>query len=288
MPFLFEFFNLDDAKPELSTLIHSWWFDPFIASFTFFVFIMFYSHFELLEGKSCYKNWSEYLWGKGVDGTDTRRSMTMSLIVYWIGIIIWVKIVPPAAGVGLKDTSVSDYDKNNRVDVLDCSKIQSLSYLCMEVSSGIFLYDTVFFLIHFGMHEFKYLSFLSHEEHHKARNNLEARHVLRHSVLDGALQVLVNIAVQRNNVWGSVKSRLARTLHNIIVTAMLTESHCACSYPNIFRRWCVGVREHRSHHLCVGEYIEGHGLFHRYQQFFSHWDNMRLWYLQRKARFKME
>merc|ERR1712038_3232 len=100
------------------------------------------------------------------------------------------------------------------------------------------------------MHECKFLSTIfQHHEHHKATKNLEARHVLRHSLMDGTFQVLVNIAVQRHTPWGYVKSRLARALHNIIVTAMLTESHSASSYPNLFRWWCVGVRDHRKHHL---------------------------------------
>ena len=36
-------------------------------------------------------------------------------------------------------------------------------------------------------------------------------------------QVLVNVLVQRHCVWGSPKSRLARWIHNMIVTFLLTE-----------------------------------------------------------------
>ena len=235
----------------------SWWFDPLTATLGFLISIFVYSFHEIQTGNSSYKTWHQFLWSKG-SGQDQRHSLQLSLAAYWIGVVIWVQVVPKPALVipsGLPDS------------------IASLAILAAEVVSGIVLYDAYFFILHWAMHECKATSFLSHKEHHRERKKLEARHVLRHSLLDGSLQVLVNITVQRHTPWGSVKSRLARALHNIIVTWMLTESHTSCPYPNVFRTFCIGVREHRRHHLCDGDDL--YGRFHRYQQFFGYLDDLR-------------
>ena len=291
----------------ITTAFRSWWFDPLIASLSFITSIMIYSHYELVEGKSCYNNFSQLLFSKGIDKTDTRNSLSMSLITYWIGILIWVQLVPPPSSpiesvvgddvymhmpmswnstIHVHTTTIPT--TNNSIPDGIPNSLSTLSYLVTEVITGIFLYDTIFFFIHYAMHEFKIFAKLTnHREHHKAIKNLEARHVLRHSLIDGILQVLVNIAVQRHTPWGNVKSRLARILHNVIVTAMLTESHTASSYPNLFRWWCVGIRNHRNHHLGTAEggrrsndegEVEFNSYYypHRhYQQFFGHWDYLR-------------
>ena len=307
----------------VTNIFRAWWFDPFIASLSFFLSIMFYSYHELREGKSCYKNFSEFLWGKGVDKIDDRPSLNLSLFAYWVFVLMWVNIVPPPT---TTTTSAMSLSYNNNDHTYNCSdtiivdathafsscqekakwehsgipdgipnSFASLGYLFLEVLIGIFFYDTIFFAIHLAMHhESKFLpttikAMLNHKEHHKSTQYLEARHVLRHSLLDGMLQVMVNIAVQRYTPWGIVKSRLARMVHNIIVTMMLTESHCASSYPNFFKFWCVGVREHRNHHLGGGHHddVVNNGVnrqyhHHHYQQFFGHWDALRDWYLTQK------
>ena len=66
--------------------------------------------------------------------------------------------------------------------------------------------------------------------------------------LQGTLQVVVNILVQRTTPWGSVKSRLARWLHNILIIEMLVESHTSSEWPQLARRLCAGVAGHRQHH----------------------------------------
>ncbi len=314
--------NLFALSEKILAVYRSWWFDPLIASLSFFSSIMIYSYYELKEGKSCYRNWSEFLWGRGIDKADTRPSLTMSLFAYWVGILIWVQLVPPpfdgdvhndatflhqlfttkndiatvatatAATAATAAATVASATAN-QISIPDGlpSSFQSIIYLLSEVISGIVLYDTIFFFIHFAMHECKFIASLTqHFEHHKVTKNLEARHVLRHSLMDGILQVLVNISVQRRTPWGRVKSRFARCWHNVFVTMMLTESHTASSYPNFFRWWCVGVREHRNHHLNKyykllkrnddnAEGRKGSFHFHRYQQFFGHWDYLRLQYM---------
>ncbi len=214
---------------------------------------------------SIYKTFGEFLWSKGT-GRDTRNSLVLSLVSYWIGVTAWVQIVPKPAG-GVLPSGVPN-------------SVQSCVLLLTEIISGIVLYDAIFFAIHWAMHECRSIPFLSciHKEHHREYKCLEARHVLRHSLFDGILQVLVNITVQRHTPWGTVKSRLARALHNVIVTWMLTESHSTSPTPYVFRRFCIGVKEHRQHHLFGGDSkvsCGGLGRFHRYQQFFGYLDDMR-------------
>jgi len=104
-----------------------------------------------------------------------------------------------------------------------------------------------------------------HKTHHESGSTLEARDVLRHSPFDAMLQVVINIVVQRSTPWGGVKSRLARAVHNVVVTWMLTESHTASPTPNLARRFFTGVRRHREHHLRGTP---------NYQQFFSYLDDL--------------
>lgn len=241
------------GRMTFTDCIQSWWFDPLLATVGFTIPIHVYTYKEIQTGSSVYKNHIDVFASKGV-GDDQRHSLTLSLVAYWVGIIIWVRVVPKPA------------------DALPLGiphSFSSLAILMVEVVSGIILYDAYFFFVHWAMHECKALHYLSqHEEHHRQKI-LEARHVLRHSLADGSLQVIVNIIVQRFNPWGSVKSRLARALHNVIVTWMLTESHTSSPQPNVFRKYFVGVRNHRSHHLSGNRK-------HTYQQFFGYLDEIRL------------
>lgn len=230
------------------------YFDPLSATFGFIVPIFIYTFHEMKSGNSTYKSWGDFLFRKG-----ERNSKSSSLLAYWAGIMVWGRFVPRVKG---QPSGIP-------------TSVESLLHLLLEIASGIVLYDAIFFFIHWAMHEVPSLRFI-HREHHKPSRTIEAQDVLRHSMMDGSLQVLVNILVQRNTPWG-VKSRLARMFHNIIVTWMLTESHSSSPKPDIFRRWCVGCREHRHHHLADGD---GHGSKtlarnHRYQQFFGYLDYCR-------------
>ena len=157
------------------------------------------------------------------------------------------------------------------------------------------------------MHEIPALRKFHYEHHNASKGTLESRDVLRHSLVDASLQVLVNILVQRHTVWGLVKSRLARAVHNVLVIWMLTESHTAAPTPYIWRRWCVGVRDHRIHHLgqhhaaaetlsslrpLVSELnnqesLDFYGRNHRYQQFFGYLDDLRALVASLQVRYKL-
>jgi sterol desaturase/sphingolipid hydroxylase (fatty acid hydroxylase superfamily) len=251
---------------SLHSAFLSWWFDPLVASLGFMVPVYIYTFCELQSGTSSFKSFREFLW----TSKETGSFLMKSLLVYWLGILIWVRFVPSPGDLpsGIPDS------------------LSSFIYLATEVVTGIVQYDIYFFLIHWAMHECKYLNtLLCHKEHHTSRKMLEARHVLRHSFLDGSLQVLTNIAVQRYTPWGVVKSRLARALHNIILTWMLTESHSSAPYPNVFRRQFVGVREHRWHHLCGDKTL---GRCHRYQQIFGYLDDLHNTVRNSNSNFRMK
>jgi len=280
-------FQLEDGLRE-------WWVDPFFATFFFAFWINVYWYFERHSGTSQRKITFESI----LKFDDLAASGT----VYWIGILIFkMMVAPPGAN---SNQTMPDGIPNSFTSCL---------YLVFEVITGIVLYDFIFFFVHWGMHELPIHKLRKiHHRHHQltrvifpntsksfpskttthSQKLCEARHVLRHSFIDGTLQVLVNIIVQRHNIWGyhilglhnasfgwvtnySIKSRLARFLHNVLVTWMLTESHTSSPYPKIFRNAFVGVREHRNHHLHHHDYKSGI----RYQQFFGYLDNWRFWWI---------
>jgi sterol desaturase/sphingolipid hydroxylase (fatty acid hydroxylase superfamily) len=230
--------------------LRAWWFEPLLAVACFGVFVNLYWYHERIRGLSCTSNFS-----------DTLRfelgPLFSSALAYLAGIFLWKMVVPPAA------PFIPDGIPHSLGDAC---------YLLAELISGIILYDAIFFFIHWAMHEIPFLRSLHHRHHARPDGTVESRDTLRHSLVDGGLQVYINILVQRKSPWGMVKSRLARGLHNVIVIWMLAESHSASPYPNIWRRWFVGVREHRLHHLGTsGRY----GRHHRHQQFFGYLDDLR-------------
>ena len=234
-------------------LLRAWWFDPLSATVFFGIFINWYWYEERKRGLSTNNHFYETV-------TVGLGPLYSSLVAYWIGLYIWKCFIPPAASI-IPDGIPTD--------------TTSFLYLLSAIVSGIILYAAVFFFLHWAMHEVPGLRHL-HARHHE-QQHVEARDVLRHSIVDGSLQVLVNILVQRSTPWGVAKTRLARFLHNMIVIWMLTESHTASPSPNIWRRFLVGVREHRLHHRGDDRrgHLSGYGRYHRHQQFFGYLDNAR-------------
>jgi sterol desaturase/sphingolipid hydroxylase (fatty acid hydroxylase superfamily) len=233
----------------LDGVFRTWWFDPVVASVSFGGFVNWYWNHERKRGLSSDTTFTQSMgWGPLFD----------SLAAYWIGICIFMRVVPPPA------PTLPDGIPNNVSEVL---------YLVAEVVSGIVLYDAGMFFLHLAMHEFQMLKSWHAKHHDQGAGTVEARDTLRHSLLDGSLQVIVNIGVQRFTFWGAVKSRLARCLHTILVTWMLAESHTASPEPNSWRNWFVGVREHRLHHL---------GKHNRHEQFFGYLDDARAWWQERQ------
>jgi cholesterol 25-hydroxylase len=241
-------------------VFRTWWFDPLTASLCFGVFINWYWYHERKQGVAeSWTYWDPAAALSSSNKASSRSSPTAkSLVAYWVGVYAWTMLVPPSSAY------IPDGIPTSLTELLE---------LVAQVALGIFLYDAIFFVVHWALHQVPALRCL-HARHHEA-TQIHSFDTLRHGSLDGALQVLVNILVQRHTIFFvlpfgarlGVKSRLARLLHNVVVIWMLTESHTAATKPYIWRRWCVGVREHAIHHMKHDRL--------RYQQFFGYLDDWR-------------
>lgn len=146
--------------------------------------------------------------------------------------------------------------------------------LVAEVAMGIVAYDFIFYWLHLAMHCYPRLPH-GHGLHHELSSGangdkfLESSAVVNHSLLDGTLQVAVNICVQNLPLFGGLpKHKLSRLLHNILVTYMLTEAHAGLDLPwathRVFPEVFGGAFRHEVHHHA-----------HRccYHQFFKYLDD---------------
>ena len=195
-------------------ILSAWWLDGAVSTLSFALSISVYDSLERREG----------LLPRG-------GPSVISALYYWIFVYAFTAVVPPP-------------------DPPTPNLAPTFSVLVLEVVTGIVLYDALFFLLHFAMHNSRALNALSsHSTHHRLDRSLRARDVLNHGAVDGLLQVMTNVVVQRRTPWGSSKSRLARAVHNVVVTWCLTESHTSTDKLKLARRFLPGVRRHRSHHL---------------------------------------
>jgi sterol desaturase/sphingolipid hydroxylase (fatty acid hydroxylase superfamily) len=131
-----------------------------------------------------------------------------------------------------------------------------------QLSMGLILYDFIFYWIHLAMHRHPLLHRF-HIRHH-TRVSIQAGDVVRHSLVDGALQVCTNIFVL--NILRL--HPLVRLLYNILITYLLTEIH-----SSLDRWWMLhhvvpwglygGAPNHQLHHA--------HNLV-CYHQFFTYLD----------------
>ena len=118
------------------------------------------------------------------------------------------------------------------------------------------------------------------------KGTLAAGATVHHSLVDGFLQVAVNVVVQQCSPWplcsssgpstqlmldclgGCSKHTLSRFLHNIFVTYLLCEAHSGYDLPwmthRIWPRICGGARRHNAHHNKGNVY---------FQQFFCYIDD---------------
>mmetsp|Transcript_52286 Transcript_52286/g.170045 ORF Transcript_52286/g.170045 Transcript_52286/m.170045 type:complete len:251 (-) Transcript_52286:172-924(-) len=236
-----------------------WWVEPLIASVSFTAWMNLFALFEK-ESSSAF----------------VQRLLAVAqadmpvLCSYWAGVYAWIALVDPPAGVES-----------------GCPESPSDSLLLFaETAGGLVAYDFLFFWLHLAMHCWPWFGrLLDHARHHdrddtgaSVQAQGSAFRTVRHSFVDGALQVFVNICVQRHTVWGSPKSRLARWLHNILVTMLLSEAHSTGSL-RIARRLPValvrGVHEHHLHHRHRGL---------PFQQFFSYLDDATLRFVRLRAK----
>jgi hypothetical protein len=281
--------------------VREWWWlvEPFVASLSFAMFINIYWFQERKRGLSRDNNfWTTV-------NLCSMGDLYNSLVAYWIGIfvlriiqyfaIVIFNRLPRMTLVTMKVKSSSvplsllqsmDHRHHDTIP----TDFNGMCYLISEVVTGIILYDASFFFIHWMLHEVSWIKQWHHRHHHHqpGASLLEARDVLRHSLVDGILQVGCNIIVQQYHisvVFSSLKltfkpkTRIARVVHNIVVPWMLTESHTSSPAPWVWRRFFVGVREHRYHHLRYHRQHHDNGerniTIERHQQFFGYLDEIR-------------
>jgi sterol desaturase/sphingolipid hydroxylase (fatty acid hydroxylase superfamily) len=223
-----------------------WWAEAAVATITFAIAMRF---FRALEPQKPARWWSPS------SGTTWLRRSVSALVAYWAFVAAWVRVVPPRA------PAYSSGCPHN---------IHSLARLLVELVSGVVAYDFAFFWLHLLMHRsptvYRLLQHSRHHENHVGgRLDETALRTINHSLVDGGLQVLTNILVQRCVGPFGPRSTLARLLHNVVVVGMLVESHTSAGAPRIARRlWCCdGVRKHHEHHRTAGA---------PFQQFFGYLD----------------
>lgn len=225
------------------SIFRQWWVEPFVATMSFAISI---NAFRILECRDAKAATSDIF--------DLRRSTRLLKAgsAYWFGIWLLGHVLP-RAHVNYEPTLVETM---------------------VDLAAGVWAYDFVFYWLHRLMHRApSFGRWVAHSTHHGPAKSIRAHHVLEHSVLDGSLQVLTNILVQRRGAFGGPKSWLARILHNVIVTYLLTESHAdldqspdkwqgvASYFPTVLK----GVRRHRAHHANAAA---------PYQQFFGYLDDL--------------
>lgn len=224
-----------------NSVLRQWWVEPFVATLSFAIAI---NLFRIIEVKGNLHHATSDIF----DLTRSTRLLKAGAS-YWFGIWALGHVLPRA-----------------QID-WSCPSFGAL----LDLIFGVWAYDFLFYWLHRAMHRApKFGAWVSHSTHHGPGKKVRAHHVLEHSVVDGSLQVLTNIIVQRYGVFGP-KNWVARLLHNVVVTYLLTESHAdldehstwqgvASYFPNLLR----GVVRHRAHHANAGA---------PYQQFFGYLDD---------------
>ena len=142
--------------------------------------------------------------------------------------------------------------------------------LVFELAFGLIAYDGAFFFLHRLLHARRAPRWLrrAHRAHHggddaaaAAGGALRASATTHHSLLDGTLQVVVNVLVQqrapcwaRGRRWPGLRAKhdLARLWHNVAVTYMLVECHSGWDAPWGMHRVAPGLLggapAHERHH----------------------------------------
>lgn len=147
----------------------------------------------------------------------------------------------------------------------------ALPRLVGEVGFGVVAYDFAFSWLHAGMHWLgPHAS--DHHQHHQISGfcgRVLALDTVNHGLLDGSLQVVVNILVQNIGIFGGPKHKLSRFIHNVVVTGLLVESHAGYdgfwSTHNLYPGILGGAKRHVAHHTSGKRY---------YQQFFCYLDDL--------------
>jgi hypothetical protein len=253
----------------LRTLLQWSWFDAVASTISFFCAIEFYTYQEEVRRKPQGSLWRTYK-------TANSISNYVKITAYYVGVYVLQCVThpPTTANTVGRTTFIHELVHHDGLPW----NFTGVVYVLVEAVAGLVLYDAIFFVLHLCMHYPKTREI--HRPHHDTHAVLCADSVLQHSAVDALLQVGTNILVQRYNYWTLFlpgymctvpKTRLARLLHNILVTWMLTESHAnvdvktQVTFFKRFPRIFPGIQRHRTHHQDPRRY---------YQQFFGYLDDV--------------
>mmetsp|Transcript_12555 Transcript_12555/g.24331 ORF Transcript_12555/g.24331 Transcript_12555/m.24331 type:complete len:336 (-) Transcript_12555:519-1526(-) len=220
-----------------------WWFrhdsfEPVWATLSFAVWLNWFTVVDRLEV------WKQYLINAEQRHVDYHTGVPYRAGVVYLGIIM-------------------GYDYFNPRQQVPDDGPGSLWQIVVGVVLGLILYDAFFFPMHVAMHHGKYFRKL-HAAHHTVKA-LYSTEVLRHSLIDGSLQVGTNILV----INLLRLHPMTRMVYNSVITYMLTEIHSGFDCPWMIHRVVPfnilgGPRRHEEHHNTGIRY---------YQQFFCYLDD---------------
>ncbi|CEM18011.1 unnamed protein product [Vitrella brassicaformis CCMP3155] len=145
----------------------------------------------------------------------------------------------------------------------------TLGQLVGQVALSVLVYDCLFYGIHTLYHRWPAVASL-HAKHHSMKP-LAGSDVVRVSVIDGLSQVLCSAAAV--NICRS--HSLARLLHNVVITYLLTEAHSQYDFPwSIHRLLPSGLMggpiRHEIHHHT------GKAYFSQFFSFLDRWSGNEL------------
>lgn len=134
-----------------------------------------------------------------------------------------------------------------RVAMLESFDVPTVGGVLSDVCCSLFVFDTLFYAAHRALHAVPQLR-AHHARHHALGGALCAADSVRHSVLDGATDVLCSVAA-----LNFVKSHpLSRALHNALAIWWIVEAHAAYDLPFMAHQLCprvfAGPVMHKEHH----------------------------------------
>lgn len=238
-------------------IAHTGLFEAHVASFSFVIFIAAWSVAHIILGEEKTKQYA-------LDGKVPHEDPLAWTRMTWEGVQLWFNPLVSYL------VSIWIYQQVFHTHQPLPALAPSFGVLVCEVVFGVFLYDLVFFPIHYAMHKSPLKIVRGfHGYHHRHTNGaLNSIETVQHSYIDGGLQVMTNILVQHISPFGGPKHMLSRIIHNIIVTYLLTESHSGYNLPwmshNIWPEFIAGSPRHDRHHHDGRVY---------YQQFFMYLDD---------------
>lgn len=124
----------------------------------------------------------------------------------------------------------------------------TIEALVLQIFCSLCLYDVFFYAGHRLFHTSPLLYQSVHAKHHYTKGHVKACDSFRHTFIDGTWNVLCSVFSLR-----IVRSHpLARALHNVIATAIITEIHSGYDWPLSLSKATFGffqsAREHQKHH----------------------------------------